>query len=107
MGFQIVPLLALALYILYLSYYYATPMFFLKVLLFMAHLWYGCTDIRFTEGKIIVNYVRNGEEYVMERVLDVDPTSRFFAATVRSEFSSMLRRIRKGETESEAGITEE
>ena len=107
MGFQIIPLLALALYILYLSYYYATPMFFLKVLLFMAHLWYGCTDIRFTEGKIIINYVRDGKEYVLERVLEVDPTSRFFASSERREFSSMLRRIRKGEIGNEAGIAEE
>ena len=54
MGFQVIPLVMLGAYILYASYYYATPMFFLKVMLFYAHIKYRDIDIRFEERRITV-----------------------------------------------------
>ena len=94
--FQIFPLLSLAAYFIYLTYYYAAPMFCLKVLLFLAHLRYRCSDVLFTEGKITVKYEKNGEERVMERQLETDPTSRFFAMSVCAELKGMLRIIKRG-----------
>lgn len=88
---QIIPLLSLTAYFFYLTYYYAAPMFRLKVLLFMAHLKYRGVEIRFTDGKITVKMPE--ENRVTERPLEVDPTSRFFAMTVCSEFRKMLRDI--------------
>ena len=90
--FQMIPILALTVYIIYLSYYYAAPMFCLKVLLFYAHIRYREIDIRFTGGKITVTL----GEAVYQRELDMDPTSRFFASAVCTEFRRMLREIRKG-----------
>ena len=93
---QLIPLLALTLYFLYLTYYYAAPMFCLKVLLFYAHIKYPGADIRFADGKITMRYGTGGEEGKAERRLETDPTSRFFAMTVCSEFRGMLREIRRG-----------
>ena len=92
--FQILPLLSLAAYFFYLTYYYAFPMFRLKVLLFIAHIKYPGVEIRFTDGKILVKMPE--EKGVIERPLDEDPTSRFFAMTVCSEFRKILRDIRRG-----------
>lgn len=94
--FQMIPLLALTGYFFYLTYYYAAPMFCLKVLLFLAHWKYHCSDIVFTDGRIIVKYMENGEEHVVERVLEVDPTSRFLAMTTCSTFRGILVSIRDG-----------
>ena len=90
---QIIPLLALMGYFLYLTYYYAGPMFWLKVLLFIAHTRHRGIDIRFIRGKITIRLPE--EEHVIEQPLEIDPTSRFFAMTVCSEFRKMLRNIRK------------
>ena len=91
--FQMIPILALTIYIIYLSYYYAAPMFCLKVLLFYAHIRYREIDIRFTDGKITVTL---GETVYQRELDDMDPTSRFFASAVCAEFRRMLREIRKG-----------
>ena len=87
---QIIPLLSLVMYFFYLTYYYAAPMFCLKVLLFYAHIRYRDIDIRFTGGRITVKT----QEREYERPIEVDPTSRFFAATVLEEFKGLLRDIR-------------
>ena len=99
---QLIPLLSLTAYFFYLSYYWAAPMFYLKVLLFIAHIKYRGIDIRFTEGKIKVRMP--AESHVIERVLETDPTSRFFAMAVCSEFKKMLRNIRK---KNDVYVTEE
>ena len=91
--FQIIPLLALTAYFFYLTYYYAAPMFFLKVLLFYAHIRYRGVEIRFEDAKIVVKMPE--EEKSLERPLEIDPTSRFFAMTVFTEFKGLLRDIRK------------
>ncbi len=86
--FQILPLFALTAYFCYLTYYYAAPMFCLKILLFYAHIRYRGIDIRFTEGKISVKMP--GEEKTIDRPIETDPASRFFAMNVRAEFREML-----------------
>ena len=91
---QLIPILSLAGYFLYLTYYYAAPMFWIKVLLFTGHIKYRGADIRFRDGKITVKLQRGGEERVFERPLDMDPASRFFAMEVCSEFRALLREIR-------------
>ena len=99
---QIIPLLALTAYFFYLTYYYAAPMFCLKVLLFYAHIRYRDITILFRGGKITVELTKNGKELVIERPIEIDPTSRFFAMTVRSMFRQLLRDIRKGRIAEEA-----
>ena len=94
--FQLIPLLSLTGYFFYLTYYYAVPMFCLKILLFAAHLRYHCSDIRFADGRITVKYTENWEEHVLVRMIEVDPTSRFLAMTTCSTFRGMLRDIRQG-----------
>ena len=94
--FQIIPIMTLVMYFLYVTYYYAAPMFWLKILLFFGHIRYRGADIRFSEGKITMKIPKDGEEIVVERPLDVDFTSRFLAMNVCAEFRGMLRDIRKG-----------
>ena len=96
--FQLIPILSLIAYFLYLTYYYAFPMFCLKVLLFIAHIRYRGVEIRFTGGKIILKMPDTG--IVSERLLEVDPGSRFFTMTICSEFKAMLRDLRKSTTAS-------
>lgn len=93
---QIIPLLTLTLYFFYMTYYYAAPMFWLKVLLFYTHIRYRGSDVRFAGGEITIQMKKCGKELVVERHLEMDPTSRFFAMTVCSEYKSMLREIRTG-----------
>ena len=94
--FQLIPLLALTAYFFYLTYYYAAPMFWLKVMLFFAHLRYPGCDIRFMGGTVTVRLQKDGVEQVVECPLEVDPSSRFLAITTCSVFRGMLRQIRKG-----------
>lgn len=102
--YQLIPLLALTAYMVYLTYYYAAPMFWLKVMLFYAHFRYRGCDIRFTGGTVTVRLQKDGAEQILERPLEVDPSSRFLASTTCSVFSRMLRDIRKGKV-SEAEIS--
>ena len=94
--FQLIPLLALAAYFLYYTYYYAFPMFCLKLLLFYAHIRYCDIDILFRSGKITVKLTKDGEERLLVRELDTDPTLRYFAMDVCSSFRGVLRDIKKG-----------
>ena len=96
MGFQIIPLAMLGAYLLYASYYYATPMFFLKVMLFIAHIRYRDIDIHFQERRIIARFSKDGEEHVVVRPVDEELESRFWPMTVCSAFRHLLRDIRKG-----------
>ena len=93
--FQLLPILALSLYVLYSSYYYAVPMFCLKILIFIAYGIHRCTDIRFYDAKITVKIPISGEERVIERPVDVDLASRHLAATVLREFRAVMKEIRK------------
>ena len=93
--FQILPILALSLYVLYATYYYAAPMFCLKILIFIAYGIHHCTDIRFYDAKITVKIPIGGEERVIQRLVDVDLASRHLAATVLSEFRIVMKEIRK------------
>ena len=93
---QLIPLLSLAAYFLYYTYYYAFPMFRLKLLLFFANLRYRDIDILFRSGKITVKLTRDGEARSLVREMDTDPTLRYFAMDVCSSFRGILRDIRKG-----------
>ena len=98
-AFQIIPILSLALYFVYLVWYYALPMLFLRILLFYGHLRYRGSFISFRNGQITVEYRRNGKVHTLVRPLDVDPTSRFLAMDVCAEFRKVLRDIRRGAAE--------
>lgn len=100
---QLIPLLSLTAYFFYLAYYYAAPMFCLKVLLFYAHIKYRGVDIRFVGERITMKYENSEEERLIERTLATDPTSRFFAMTVCSEFRGMLREMKNGVIVTEEG----
>ena len=105
--FQMIPLLTLAMYFLYLTYYYAAPMFWLKVLLFAAHIRYRDIDILFSDGRVTVRYRSEGEERILERPVEADPTSRFFAMTVCSATRGVLRDLRNGAFVTERKAAEE
>ena len=96
MGFQIVPLAMLGAYLLYASYYYATPMFFLKVMLFLAHIRHRDIDIRFEERRIIARFSKCGEEHIVVRAVDEELESRFWPMTACAAFRRLLGDIRKG-----------
>ena len=96
MGFQIIPLAMLGAYLLYASYYYATPMFFLKIMLFLAHIRHRDIDIHFEEKRIVARCTIEGEEHVVVRQVDEDLESRFWPMAVCSAFRHRLRDIRKG-----------
>ena len=100
---QLVPLFALAIYIIYNTYYYAAPTFFLKLMLFYAHIKYRDIDILFRDEKITIKLTKGGEEHVLERKLEIEPVLRYFAMDICSVFRGMLRDIRKGNFTEEAG----
>ena len=94
--FQLIPLLILAGYFCYLTYYIAAPMFYLRVLLFIAYKKFCCSEVRFGEEKITVKVMLNGEDRVIEKPLDADPSSRFFVMALCSALKGILKDIRKG-----------
>ena len=96
MGFQIIPLVMLGAYLLYASYYYAVPMFFLKVMLFLAHIRHRDIDICFEERRIIARFTKDGEERVAVCAIDVKLESRFWPMTACFAFRHLLRDIRTG-----------
>ena len=98
-NFQMIPLSALLVYFLYLSYYIAVPMFFLRVLLLIAYKKYRCREIRFTEDAITVTLTRDGEEHTIVRPLGVELESRFFPMTACSGMRGILKDLRKGVVE--------
>lgn len=98
-NFQMIPLSALLVYFLYLSYYIAVPMFFLRVLLLIAYKKHRCKEIRFTEDAITVTLTRDGEEHTIVRPLGVELESRFFPMTACSVMRGILKDLRKGAVE--------
>ena len=98
-NFQMIPLSALLVYFLYLAYYIAAPMFYLRVLLLIAYKKYRCREIRFTEEAIAVKLTKDGEEYTIERPLGVELESRFFPMTACSVMRGILKDLRNGALE--------
>ena len=98
-NFQMIPLSALLVYFLYLAYYIAAPMFYLRVLLLIAYKKYRCREIRFTEEAITVKLDKDGEEITIARPLGVELESRFFPMTACSVMRGILRDLRKGAVE--------
>ena len=93
---QIIPILGLVMYMFYMTYFYAFPMFILKILLFYGHIRYRGSFITFRGGKITVECRKEGKLTVYERPLEVDPLSRHMVMDVSSEFRDLLHEIRKG-----------
>ena len=91
---QIIPLFALTVYFLYLSYYYAVPMLCLRILMIIACWKYRCTRIQFTEEKISVTVPEGRTVYVLEQPLGVELTSRFFVMSSCSVMKKILKEIR-------------
>ena len=94
--FQLIPLLILVGYFWYLTYYIAAPMFCLRILLFIAYKRFSCSEVRFGEEKITVKVLLSGEDRVIEKPLDADPSSRFFVMALCSALKGILKDIRKG-----------
>ncbi len=92
---QIIPLATLASYFLYLTYYYAAPMFWLRVLLLLAYKKHHCKEVVFSETSITVKYVKDGVECVLEEPIGVELDSRFFVSTACSVLSGILKTLRK------------
>ena len=59
--FQLIPILTLVMYFFYMTYYYAVPMFILKILLFYGHIRYRGSFITFRGGKITVECRKDGK----------------------------------------------
>ena len=90
---QVMMVFSLLAYFLYLTYYYAAPMFWLRVLMFVAYKKYRCSEVRFTEETISVRFTRAGEESSIEQPLGVELESRFFVITACSVLRGMLREL--------------
>ena len=93
--FQIIPIAALIVYFLYLSYYYAAPMFWLRVLLLIAYKKYRCTEVRIGEETVTARYPKDGGEGVIEQPIGEDLVSRFFAMSLCSALRAVLAELRK------------
>ena len=98
-NFQMIPLSALLVYFLYLVYYIAAPMFYLRVLLLIAYKKYRCREIRFTEEAITVKLLKDGQEYTLERPVGVELESRFFPMTACTVMRGNLKDLRNGAVE--------
>lgn len=97
--FQVMPIFTLLAYFLYLSYYYAAPMFWLRVLMFIGYKKYRCTEIHITEENILVKYSQDGEEREVRHELGVDLSSRFFVMTACSVLRGIFRQMRRSAVE--------
>ena len=86
-AWQLLPILALVTYVFYTAYYYAFPTFHLRIL-------YHCTVFRISDGMITVKYIKDGEEVVIDRLLEIDVPSRFKISSLCSKFKGVLADIR-------------
>ena len=93
--FQIIPLLCLAVYFLYITYYIAIPMFCLKVLLFIGYRKYHCSEIYFREDGIIVTYLKDKRICHIVKDVEDDPDSRFFIMSLCSALKKTYKDIRE------------
>ena len=94
--FQIVPLAALAIYFLYILYYVAVPMARLRLLIHIGYKKYRCTDIRIDDTGVVVRILKNGQERVLWRPMEIGLDMQYMAMTAGSELKSIFRDIRKG-----------
>lgn len=93
--FQIVPLAALAIYFLYILYYVAVPMARLRLLIHIGYTKYGCKDIRIDDTGVIVRILKNGQERVLWRPMEIGLDMQYMAMTAGSELKSIFREIRE------------
>ncbi len=99
---QLIPLLTLLVYILFLSYYIAVPMFCFKAMLFYAHLKYREIDFQFEEHRVKATLSDGEKKMVFEHPVEEGFDSRFYAMTLCSAFRILLADIRKaGKAETE------
>ena len=93
---QLIPLAALGIYMLYVLYYIAVPMWCVKALLFYAHMKYRGIEIRFRESRIYARLPGEKKERFFERYLDEeDLDSRFYAMALLAALRQLLAEIRK------------
>ena len=93
--FQIIAILSLVAYILYVTYYYAIPMFCFRMKTYFARKKHLCTDVRVIEEKVVVIFESSGKSRKIERNLGVPVDSRFWAMNLCSSLRSMLKEIQK------------
>ena len=93
-AWQLLPILALVTYVFYTAYYYAFPTFYLRILWYIAKKKYHCTVFRISDGMITVKYIKDGEEVVIDRLLEIDVPSRFKISSLCSKFKGVLADIR-------------
>ena len=95
---QIIPLLCLAVYFLYITYYIAIPMFCLKVLLFIGYKKYHCSEIRFGEDSVTVRYQKDEATLLKVKAMEEEIDSRFFIMALCSALESLYKDIREEKT---------
>lgn len=93
-SWQLLPILSLVAYIMYLLYYYVIPTLHLRILWFIAQKKQHCSSVIFSEYKITVKFTKNGEERVIEQFLDDDIPSRFKVPALCSKFKGILADIK-------------
>mgnify|MGYP006873047859 FL=1 len=91
---QLLPILALVVYIFYTAYYYAIPTYHLRILWLIAKKKYHCHYIKITDGRITVKFEKDGEEKVIDRLLEIDVPPRFMVSALCSKFKGVLKEIR-------------
>lgn len=95
MAIQIIAILSLVAYMVYITYYYALPMAWFKIMKFFACKSHRCEDVRVIEEKIVVIFTASGRERRIERDLGVPLDSRFWTMTLCSTFRSMLKETKR------------
>lgn len=96
MVLQAVFLFSLAAYFLYYFYYVVIPMFYFRCLIFWGLGRKICREIRFTEGKIVVIFLQDGEERSLEYELTLDCPERQMASSWCAALKKMLADIKSG-----------
>ena len=95
-AFQIIALGSLAIYMLYILYYIAVPMFRLRILMFLARRRYHCTDVSVSDTGVVVRIVKDGQEKILWGRMDPNQNMSYYAMMAGTELKKILKDIRKG-----------
>ena len=95
--FQIIMLGSLAIYMLYILYYVAVPLFRLRMLMLIAYKKYRCTDVRVSDTGVVVRIMKDGQERVLWGRMDPTQDISYYAMMAGTELKKVLRKIRKGD----------
>ena len=93
---QLLAVGSLAVYLLYLVYYYTVPMCCFKLILYRAIRRKLCLGLETGDGKITVRYLKDGREQRYTKRIDEEVPNRFASFAACRTLRSILSDIEKG-----------